>query len=37
MTTTENPPAAAPAKPRLKVPREEDPRNPNKRLAALLD
>ena len=38
MTTTDNPPTAtqAPAKP-PKLPREEDPRNPNKRLAALFD
>jgi acetyl-CoA/propionyl-CoA carboxylase carboxyl transferase subunit len=35
MTTTDNPPAA-PAKPE-KLPRELDPRNPNKRLAALFD
>ncbi len=33
MTVTANPAAAKPAKP----PREEDPRNPNHRLAALLD
>ncbi len=33
MTTTDNAPAAAPAK----LPRDEDPRNPNKRLAAFFD
>ncbi|SEQ73941.1 acyl-CoA carboxylase subunit beta [Microlunatus flavus] len=38
MTTTAPPPAAAPAAPKKeKLPRELDPRNPNHRLAALLD
>src|SRR5919107_2748482 len=32
---TQAPPAAAPA--RVKVPRDQDPRNPNKRLAAFFD
>ena len=39
MTATAVPPKAAPAPAptKIKLPREEDPRNPNRRLAALLD
>ena len=41
MTTTAPPPTAAAALPappaKVKIPREQDPRNPNFRLAALLD
>ena len=36
MTTTDDPPAIAPAKP-VKLPREDDPRNPHKRLSAFFD
>ena len=36
MTTTDDPPAIAPAKP-AKLPREDDPRNPHKRLSAFFD